>query len=152
MTRSTASFRSWNQSLNLECDFKNVCNLHCILSPLVLMPGAKMEVKGFSPPPPRPTPTIVRIQPDVAVLRFACNTCMLSTSRIFCFFVFLRGWGVGCLLVVFVVVVVVVVLFLCLCAFFSLFFPLFFFFCVLYTWYVHVYNHTICNGSSGLLQ
>ena len=23
---------------------------------------------------------------------------------------------------------------------------------VLYRWYVHVYNHTICNGSSGVLQ
>ena len=47
----------------------------------------------------------------------------------------------GCLLVVFVVVFVFVSV-------------LFFFlsFCVLCTWYVHVYNHTICNGSSGLLQ
>ena len=41
-----------------------------------------MEV--YPPPPP-----IVGIEPDVAVLRFACITCILSTSRIFsCFFFF----------------------------------------------------------------
>ena len=65
-----------------------------------------MEVQGFPP-------TIVRIQPDMAVLRFACITCMLSTSRILCcfsssFWLFCcgggRGWGWGWGVLVFVVV------------------------------------------------
>ena len=30
MTRSTANFFSWNQSLKLKCDFKTVCYLHCV--------------------------------------------------------------------------------------------------------------------------
>ena len=64
--------------------------------------GAKLGVQEyfFSP--------IVRIQQDVAVLRFACNTCRLPASRIYISFFFLFffffaiftwvGMGWGCLL------------------------------------------------------
>ena len=43
--------------------------------------------------PPHPTPTVC-IQPDVAVLRFACITCMLSTlRRLCCCVLFFCGGG-----------------------------------------------------------
>ena len=62
-----------------------------------------MEVHGSLPPAPlTPPPPIVCIQPDVTVLRFACITCMLSTSRVLCCFFFLPffflQWWAGCCL------------------------------------------------------
>ena len=148
MTRSTASFFSWNQSLNLECDFKNVCYLQYVFSPLVFWCLLRSK-DGLR-----------LIQPDMAVLRFACITCMLSTSRIyfvaFSFsFSFLRGGGVLLVFVVLFFSFLFVGFFLFLSFFCFLLSCLFVYFClltVLYRWYVHVYNHTICNGSSGLLQ
>ena len=71
--------------------------------------GAKMKVY---PPPP-----IVRIQPDVAVVRFACKTFMLSTSRVFCLFVFLLRFLLFCGAVFAGFVVVVVVSFCLVCLF-----------------------------------
>ena len=59
----------------------------------------------------------MRIQSDVTVLRFACNICILSTSRVFCFLLacflaLLFAGAVFASFVVFVVVLFVSVFFL----------------------------------------
>ena len=106
MTRSTANFFSWNQSLNLECDLKNEYYLSCVFSPLVLMLLRSKDggVRIPPPPPPHPLPnSAYSTQMWQCLDLYASLVCRLHREYFVAFFFFfffflrvlVRGEGGG---------------------------------------------------------